>query len=292
MPKFFIEVTVSSDLALMEKLVGILSQLGFEGFWEDGLSLKCYIKGDRWNERMFAEIQTVVDCVARSSSSVTPRVSLRKLKDQNWNEQWEKTIRPIRVTDRIVLKPTWQTYNATPDQIVVTINPKMSFGTGYHETTRLVLRLMERYVKRGMQLLDVGTGTGVLAIAGIKLGASSAIGVDTDEWSYLNALENVELNHVEENAKIIKGDIGSVPQMTFDMIVANIQRNVIEEILHELKKRLTQQGILLLSGLLHSDEKDLRQRLRDSGFNVMEKLTENEWLAFAAYQSHAWNPES
>ena len=186
-----VEVQIVADEELVDQLVAILSGLGFEGFWEEGSLLRCYIGSARWSPAMHEEVQSVIHRMTRSSSSASPHVVVNTIENRNWNEEWEKTIKPIQVTDRIIIKPTWHEYEAKPGEIVLTIDPKMSFGTGYHETTRLVLRLMEKHVTAGMSLLDVGTGTGVLAIAGIKFGAASAVGIDVDEWSYINALENI-----------------------------------------------------------------------------------------------------
>jgi ribosomal protein L11 methyltransferase len=291
MPQSFTEIEIIADEQLADQLVAILSQLGFEGFWEERNSLRCYISRDRWSEAMLTEVQNVANTIHRSSASVAPRISVKNVEDKNWNEEWEKTIQPIHVTEKIVITPTWHEYVALPNELVLLIDPKMSFGTGYHETTRLVLKLMEKYLKEGESLLDVGTGTGVLAIAGIKLGASSAIGVDNDEWSFENAQENVQLNHVEREVKIMLGELSDVPSGQFDMIVANIQRNVIEPLLPQMKTMLNRNGILILSGLLDVDEQPMRKTIADCGFEIAELIVENEWVAFAL-QSAIRNSQS
>jgi ribosomal protein L11 methyltransferase len=277
----FIEVQIQADGALRENLAAILGQTGFEGFWEDGTILRCYISENRWTPQMLEEIQSIAATVSRSSSSTAPRIRVASIPDRNWNEEWEKTIRPIEVTDRIVITPTWHTYDSRPDQLVLRIDPKMSFGTGYHETTRLILKLMERHIRVGISLLDIGTGTGVLAIAGIRLGARSAVAVDVDEWSYRNALENLELNGVSDRVRVIQGDITAVPSDAFDMIVANIQLNIIEPILGILRSRLGPGGVMLLSGLLCGDEEQILLSLRQNRIGIKDRLTENEWLALA-----------
>ncbi len=281
MPSSYVEVEINADAELVEKLIGILSQIGFEGFWEDGSLLKCYISDTRWSPAMLEEVQTTINRIARPSSTPRPTVGVRNVENKNWNEEWEKTIKPVQVTDRMVIKPTWHEYHAKPGEIVLTIDPKMSFGTGYHETTRLVLRLMEKYVKPGVSLLDIGTGTGVLAIAGVKLGARSAVGIDIDEWSSSNAMENVRLNDVEQQVTIHEMELSSLPSATFDLIAANIQLNVIVPMIPEMAKRLTR-GVVLLSGLLVNDRDEILQRLVEHGFKVREEMRENEWIALAA----------
>jgi ribosomal protein L11 methyltransferase len=141
---------------------------------------------------------------------------------------------------------------------------------------------MEKHILAGTSVLDVGTGTGVLAIAGIMLGAKSALAVDNDEWSYGNALENIRLNHVHEQVRLIFGDLSSVPYEKFDIIAANIQRSVIEQLLEGMKARLAARGLLLLSGLLHTDREAMIATLMASGFRITDELMENEWLALGA----------
>jgi ribosomal protein L11 methyltransferase len=283
----YIELDIDAEQSLSEQMIAMLSELGFEGFWEDDRSLKCYIKSSRWQSRMLAEVQSLAHTLTRSSSSTAPRISVKEIHDQNWNEAWEKSIQPIKVTERIVIAPTWQPYTPLPGELLLTIDPKMSFGTGYHETTRLVLKLMEKHLVPGVTLLDVGTGTGVLAIAAIKLGAASAVGIDTDEWSYENAHENIRLNNVETAVQILQGDLASVPPRQFGMIVANIQRNVIAPLLPDLTARLLPGGMLLLSGLLLSDREILEGCFRLAGLSVVEGLRENEWLAFALHSAQS-----
>ncbi|MBM2846676.1 MAG: ribosomal protein methyltransferase [Bacteroidetes bacterium] len=267
MPRSYVEVAIRADRQLVEHLIGIMSQLGFEGFWEDDVALKCYMSSERWTDTMHGELESIARSMARSSSSPLPKISVNLIEDRNWNEAWEKTIQPIHVTDRIVIRPTWHQYDTRPDEIVLVIDPKMSFGTGYHETTRLVLSLMEKHLQVNSHVLDVGTGTGVLAIAAIKLGASSAVGVDV-------------------TVKIIAGDLSSVPPERFGLIVANIQRNVIEPLLGDMYRRLMPGGIIILSGLLISDRDQMRAALHAAGFEIVEEMVENEWIALAAQKAH------
>jgi ribosomal protein L11 methyltransferase len=181
-----------------------------------------------------------------------------------------------------VITPSWHPYEAAPGEQVLTIDPKMSFGTGYHESTRLILRLLEQNIRRGDSVLDMGTGTGVLAIAAVKLGAAQATGVDVDEWSYDNACENARLNHVEDRITILHGDISATPAGPFTLILANIQRTVLLDMLPVLVRRLRAGGRLLLAGLLREDREIMMEHLRSEGMTLSGELSENEWIAIAA----------
>lgn len=207
------------------------------------------------------------------------RIEKEILEDQNWNELWEKSREVIRVSDRIIIKPTFKEYSAKENEIVLTIDPKMSFGTGEHQTTKLVLRLLAKIVKPKMKVLDVGSGTGILAITAIKLGAKKAVAVDFDEICLENCEENCVLNDVENSVDIITGEIDDVNEKDFDLIIANIQKNVLIEIADKIKSKLNFNGIVILSGLLESDKDDIEKKYHSLGFRTKQIEQMDEWIA-------------
>lgn len=203
------------------------------------------------------------------------------LPEKNWNELWEKGREVIRVSDKFVIKPTFKDYKAQPGEIVLTIDPKMSFGTGEHQSTKLIVKLLEKYVRPGMHLLDVGSGTGILSIAAIKLDAAEAVAVDNDERCYENCLENCGLNSVTTKVKIVKGEISDIKEDNFDLIIANIQKDVLLYIANQIIKKLKPNGIVILSGLLMKDEKDIEKHYAETGFETLEIKSMDEWIALA-----------
>lgn len=282
MPRSHIELAIGTETAAFDTITGALSIEGFEGFWEDGNTLRAYIDEERWHTDRLDGLREKLTRIANGLSLPPPSLTLTPVTEQNWNRSWEETIRPIRVTDRIVIAPTWHPFTAGPGDIVLTIDPKMSFGTGYHETTRLILGLIERHLTTGAHILDAGTGTGVLAIAALKLGAASAVGFDIDEWSFANAVENARLNGVSGLFTVRQGDLSAVPESGFDLITANIQRNVIEEMLPGLVSRLAPAGTLLVSGLLTGDRDAMATTLTEAGLALADERREGEWIACAA----------
>ena len=282
MPGSHIELTIGTEPAAFETITGALSIEGFQGFWEDGNTLRAYIGEDRWRSDRLDHLCGTLSRIAKDLHLPPPAITVSTVVPQNWNRSWEETIRPIRVTSRIVIAPTWHPFRGGPDDIVLTIDPKMSFGTGYHETTRLMLVLLEKHCLPGVRVLDAGTGTGVLAIAAVKLGAASAIGFDTDEWSFANAVENTRLNGVPGSVTIRQGDLASVPESGFDLIVANIQKNVIEEMLPGLVSRLARPGTIILSGLLAGDREEMAALIAAAGLTLRDEIAEGEWIAYAA----------
>ncbi len=264
-----------------DSLIGLLSVRGFEGFWEDGETLRAYCTAERWDDETRAAVHESLTAFASGHEIPLPRVSIRLIPPQNWNAAWEATIRPVSATGRIVIAPSWHPVQPSGDQIVLTIDPKMSFGTGHHETTRLMLQLLEPRVSPGCTLLDVGTGTGVLAIAAVKLGAASATGVDNDGWSFENARENAEANGVGGAVSFLLGELADVPPGRFDLVAANIQRSVIEPLLAPLLDRVTPGGSLLLSGILDTERNAMIEAFNRQRATLGEERTEHEWIAFA-----------
>lgn len=201
------------------------------------------------------------------------------VEDRNWNEEFEKNVKVVEVTDKIVIKPTFRDYEEKEGQVIINIDPKMSFGTGEHETTKLVLTLLDKYISGGEKVLDVGSGTGVLAIGTVLLGAEKAVGVDFDEWCLLNGKENIELNEVEDKVEVRLGELKDISENDFDLIVANINKHILMDINPGIRERVKDNGTVILSGLLHTDEEDIVKRYSESNFKVVEKIRMNEWIA-------------
>ena len=222
--KSYLEISIASNEKQRELLIPTMTELGCEGFQETDTSLLCYLEKSRWNDKKFESLKADLKKILQTIS-VNAAVQFREFSEENWNERWEQTITPIEIGKRLVIKPSWSEYNNTQNRIVIQIDPKMSFGTGYHETTRLTLQLLEKHLKSDITMLDVGTGTGILAIAAVKLGASSATGVDIDEWSIENAKENVVNNSVQGQVTISNTPLREFQPHSFDLITANLTLN-------------------------------------------------------------------
>lgn len=279
--KSYLEISISANEYQRELLIPTMVELGCTGFQETDDSILCYFDKTGWADQKFEAIRAELKKILQTIS-VNAAVQFREFSEENWNEQWERTIQPIEIGNRLVIKPSWSHYSNINDRIIIQIDPKMSFGTGYHETTRLTLRLMERYLRPGCSLLDVGTGTGVLAIAGIKLGASKAIGTDIDEWSIENGRENISLNNVQSNIEITDTPLSNFKSKQFNFISANLTLNTNISFLDEFHRLLASEGILLLSGLLLHDRNQMVQSLINKNFELFDELIENEWIALAA----------
>lgn len=273
-----IHVAVPPDEQVREILPAALSEIGFEGFAEDERGIHCYIKKDDW----YGSIEHILkDLSDQLNLPFVELLGVTEIVNKNWNEEWEKSIQPIRVSDRIVIAPSWHHIDEQ-NTIVLTIDPKMTFGTGYHETTRIMLRMMEQYITAGSTVLDVGTGTGILAIAAVKFGSRNAIGVDIDKWTLDNGKENAVRNGVADKVSIRVGSLEMVTEHSFDIIIANIIRNTILELLDGIISKLAPDGTMLFSGLLASDRPIIEKALAERHFSVLSVQQENDWIGMAA----------
>jgi len=211
-------------------------------------------------------------------------VEEKVFENKNWNEEWEKKTRIVKISDNLIIKPSFKKYYPQHNQIIITIDPKMSFGTGEHQTTQLMLQFLEKYIEKGNIVLDVGCGTSILGIAASKLGASQVVAVDNDEWSYLNSKDNVKKNKVE-NIEFVHGTIDDVTADNFDVVLANINKNVLLEIKESLSLKLRNSGLLLVSGLLKIDFEEIKRQYTKIGFTALELRPFDEWLGIVFKKS-------
>ncbi len=283
--KSYLEISVTANENQRELLIPTMIELGARGFMETDSELLCYFDKTRWTETQIEHLQNDIAQILRTVSS-NAQVKMNTVREENWNAKWERTIRPIEIGEKLVVKPSWAEYRNRDRKIVIQIDPKMSFGTGYHESTRLMLRLLEKRVNPGSSLLDMGTGTGILAIAAVQLGAKNAIGIDNDHWSIENAKENVKSNGLADKIRITDTPLGRLAESNFDLITANITLSTILEFLPAMTQRLKSGGVLLLSGLLVQDEETLLNELEKINYELIDRLQEGEWVGVGARKAN------
>jgi ribosomal protein L11 methyltransferase len=284
----WIEVNILAPAPDQDLLIGQLAQLGFEGFLQEDKSLSCYVPAPAWKKGIAKKLRALLKDVGKESGGRHFSSKTKLIHERNWNEEWEKSIGIVEATSRIIIKPSWKKLRKRDKgKIVLHIDPKMAFGTGHHETTRLSLVLLEDYMRTGARVLDFGSGTGILAIAAAKLGATSALAVDNDPWAVENALENISLNRVPRKVKAVEGDGRKLPKLLFDLIVANIDLPTITKTLAGLVKKLRPQGTLIISGLLTTDLEKFLDLISHRGVVPLEILSENEWVAMALIKADA-----
>ena len=273
--KQYREFIIRTDPFNPDLISGFLWELNISGINEEEDLLKIF--ADDNSGVTEGDIKNLLQKLIDNRMISSFKIEAETHEYKNWNEEWEKGLNVIGISDRIVIKPSFKEYENKPDEIVITIDPKMSFGTGEHQTTKLVIQLMEKYINEGIRVLDVGTGTGILSIAAVKLGVKSALAIDNDEWCLENIEDNIKLNNADDKIEIRICTIQQIEVEKYDLVLANIQKNVLLDIAGEIIERLNDRGILILSGLLIEDEKDIAKKY--NRLNLLERKTMGEWLA-------------
>ncbi|KAF0152202.1 MAG: 50S ribosomal protein L11 methyltransferase [Ignavibacteria bacterium] len=275
--KTYKEIKVTTIPFDADIVSGMLWQLDIDGVNEFDEYLTVFITETKKTTLKDVEeiLQRLVDEKLIESFQTEEQIFAEK----NWNEEYEKKVRVVEVTDRIVIKPSFKEYFSKPEQLVLTIDPKMSFGTGEHATTKLVLQHLEKHVHGGEKVLDIGSGTGVLGIASVMLGASNAICIDNDEWCLLNGIENVKTNNLANKIEVRQCELKDVKENDFDLIVANINKHILIDIAELITSKIKKTGTLILSGLLDIDEADIIGLYASKGFKLQEQSVVDEWIA-------------
>ncbi len=198
--------------------------------------------------------------------------------DEDWANNWKKYYKPLEIGEKLAIVPEWEAYD-NDKRIVIKINPGMAFGTGTHESTYMCLELLERYVKKDDEIFDIGCGSGILAIAGLKLGAKRALAVDIDDKCIDASHENADLNNLEDKMDIKKGNLLDVVKGRADLIVSNIIAEIIVDEIKNLKNHMNKGGIFITSGIIKERRQMVIDALEESGFEIIDELEKNNWVA-------------
>jgi ribosomal protein L11 methyltransferase len=249
-----------------EIAISILAEKKFEGFLETKTGLKGYITEDQFKDELLSEIEAWESC---------EKWTKELIKDRNWNAEWESRYGPVIIDDKLAILAPFHKGNFD-QKLKVVIQPRMSFGTGHHQTTYLASqRLFDLDIKNKM-VLDMGTGTGVLAIVAEKLGAASVFAPDLDKWAFENARENVELNKCTK-VEVALGEHDLIDGMNFDLVIANINKNILIEHFSVYSKVLNSGGKMLISGFFETDKTELVQVAGSHNFHFVNCYTKDEW---------------
>lgn len=267
----FLEITVVADSETAEMLMAEMAELGFNTFEENEEGFKAYIEEGSFNDSAFDLLYKRYKDRVRYRTAVIPKL--------NWNEAWEKNFSPVKVSDRCRIRASF--HDSDPRfPLEIVINPKMSFGTGHHATTVLMLEHLLETNCRGKAVADAGCGTGILAIAAVKSGADQVVAFDTDEWAVENTRENITLNGCE-NMEVSLGDAALLRDKagSFDIILANIQLNVLLNDLKVYALALRNRGIVFMSGFYEEDISVLTSEALKYRLELFSEKKQNNWAA-------------
>jgi ribosomal protein L11 methyltransferase len=266
----YFEFQIRCNEDVREQLIAELADEEYEGFVETDEGFSAYVPSSLFKREEFEQLLQKYE--------INPAtVAQSHIEQQNWNAQWEAGYEPIIIDDQVIVKaPFHQIDKDYPYELL--IQPKNTFGTGHHETTQLMLRLMLQANLKDKKVFDYGSGTGVLAIMASKMEAESVYAIDIDDWSAENIFENTQLNSID-NIAFEQGDLNVVKPQKFDVILANINKNILLFSFQQLSELIVNGGTLLISGFYDSDLEDLKASALLSGFSYQQHMVLNNWCA-------------
>ena len=261
---------VSLPQPATEILIAELGYVGFDSFVENEKGVTAYIQKDKWNAFILDDINIL------SSKEFEITFEFNEIEQTNWNEEWEKNFKPIVVDNQVTVRAPFHDKPTTKYDLV--IEPKMSFGTGHHETTYMMIQHILKNDFKNKSVLDMGCGTGVLAILAEKVGANELDAIDIDNWCYVNSLENVERNDCEK-VSVYEGDVNLLDGNNYDIIIANINRNILLADIPRYTKCLNKNGTLFLSGFYKEDIQMIESKCNEDMLKLEEIIERGQWVS-------------
>lgn len=264
---------------------GEIYQLSPDDFPDEGVFVKAYLPVD--STELFDVVEELKEQLAQLTDYGLDigkaAIAVNDVHEDEWAHAWKKYYKPVHVTDRMTIKPVWEEYEPRhADEVIIEMDPGMAFGTGTHPTTILCLRALEKYVAKGDRLYDVGTGTAILSIAAVKLGAEHVLAMDLDEVAVRSAQANTELNGVHEKITVRQNNLLDGVEEPVDVVVSNILAEVIVRFTDDVYRALKPGGVFIASGIIQAREADVKQALADSGLEVVETTMIDDWVAIVA----------
>jgi ribosomal protein L11 methyltransferase len=268
---------VAEDISVNDILVARLAAYEFNGFVEEDENLVAYINEADFTSELEADLTAL-------TTQYNLKIKRAIVEDQNWNAKWESDYAPVLVDAFCAVRATFhEPITTVKHEIIVT--PKMSFGTGHHATTYMMMKQMEGLNFEGKTVFDYGCGTGVLAILAQKLAAKASDAIDIDSWAYENTIENVEINHCADTITVYCGEIEAAPTKEYDVVLANINRNVILSTMDKMAARLKKGGYLLTSGFLEADVALVLEAAAKHGLKLVHKMEREQWRCLMLSQA-------
>jgi len=279
MPQNYVEVTIPA-LVDSGELLGMLQDGEALGAWEGDGVLHLYWPESRWSSGVLEELKQALSRLG--AGGMASHIGVSALPDRDWDALWSMSLEPIRI-GRFRIRQSWNPADPSLEGVDLIIDPKRAFGTGYHATTQLILEWLEDHISGGEHVLDFGTGTGILAMAALRLGAARAVGIDDDPVAIECAGENAAVNNFGPEIDLRTGSLENLDKEKFDIIVANLDRNTVLRLYDRLKDHLVPGGRICLSGLLIEDFADIAVMLATAGGRIVERREREEWMAIEVH---------
>ena len=300
-PEKWLKIEISAPPELMDALGNFLTETGAQGVFQESLTpqntaadfpepvieeiLKAYFPQDIRSEKRIVALQKYIDSLYEIFPDFEkPSFTTEIICDPNWGEQWKKYFKPIRVSNNIIVKPTWERYTPASRDIVIEIDPGMAFGTGQHASTRMCIEAIEDVIMKDRSIkewkvLDVGCGTGILGITAAKMGAQDVICVDIDKKAVEIAGENAAINNVKSSLRILNKNAAAIDKPR-NLIIANLTSKLLLTLRPHLIELLLPEGYLIISGIIEQDAKNIEEQFSADPLTLHRMITEKEWVCY------------
>ncbi|MBD8003622.1 50S ribosomal protein L11 methyltransferase [Bacillus norwichensis] len=270
-------------LRVRENRFGEIYELDPDDFPEEGVIIKAYLAKTSLLHETLDEIKKNIANLKNFNIDIGEnKLGLSDVKEEDWATAWKKYYHPVNVSERFTIVPTWEDYTPSDEELIIELDPGMAFGTGTHPTTVMCIQALEKTVKKGDSIIDVGTGSGVLSIAAALLDAKEVKALDLDEVAVEAARQNISLNRVAEVVTVEKNDLLNGITKQADIIVANILAEVIISFANEAAKAVKKGGFFITSGIIEQKCEEVKTVLQDAGFTIEETIRMEDWAAFIA----------
>ncbi|MGV8058113.1 MAG: 50S ribosomal protein L11 methyltransferase [Smithellaceae bacterium] len=299
-PEKWLKIEIAAPGELMDALGNFLTETGAQGVFQEtlappfpedfpeaqtGETIKAYFPEDVRSEKRITAIRKYLESLKEIFSDLpAPALNTEIISDPDWGEQWKKYFKPIRVSNNIIVKPTWERYAPSSRDIVIEIDPGMAFGTGQHASTRMCIEALEDIIMKdrtvqNWKVLDVGCGTGILGITAAKLGAQDVICLDNDQKATEIAAENAAINHVADYLHIINKDALAIKEPR-NLIIANLTSNLLLKLCRHFTRLLEPEGYMIISGIIEQDAQEIEKNFTIAPLTQNRVIQEKEWLCY------------
>lgn len=267
-----------------ETAYGEIYQLNPDDYPEEGVIIKAYLPVNSFLGETVEEIKQAINNLMLYNIDIgRNKITISEVNEEEWATAWKKYYNPVKISERFTIVPTWETYEpVSSDELIIELDPGMAFGTGTHPTTVMCIQALEKTVKQGDMVVDVGTGSGILSIAAAMLGAKRVHALDLDPVAVESAKLNVKLNKVHDVVAVSQNNLLDRIDEQADVIVANILAEIILRFVDDAYRLLRPGGVFITSGIIQTKKQEVKEGLLRAGFTIEETLTMEDWIAFIA----------
>ncbi|HEX9973697.1 MAG TPA: 50S ribosomal protein L11 methyltransferase [bacterium] len=277
----WVEVSLPVSQQTEDAVTNSLFELGAAGSYIREDILSAYFRESVWTKQKHEQLIRYLHQLNELHFSIRlDQVHVQMIEDQDWNAIWKQSIKPIEIEGKILIKPSWIDIKPSPNMHIIEIDPQMAFGTGTHATTQLMLKFIIEHIGKSSRIMDIGTGTGILAMAAALLSEARIIAFDNDPIAAATAQQNFQKNHVHNQICLFCGTLDAIKKIQFDLVLANINRSTIVPMLSDIYDKMKTSGLAILSGILIEEKNEITKHLNRFPLKIVAEKQIDEWIGF------------